>query len=162
MGIYDAELKTLQGEPASLKDYEDKTVLVVNVASKCGLTPHYRGMQAVYDEYRARGFEVLGFPCNQFAGQEPGSDADVRAFCSAHYGVTFPMFSKLEVNGSARSPLYAWLTSRDAKPDGPGDIAWNFAKFVVGKDGKVAARFHPRVEATAPEVRDAIEAALAA
>jgi glutathione peroxidase len=118
-------------------------------------------MQSLYDEYKARGFAVLGFPCNQFGAQEPGSEADIKAFCSTKYGVTFPMFAKLDVNGSKRAPLYAWLTSQATKPDGPGDIAWNFAKFVIGKDGQVAARFNPRVEATAPEVRAAIDAALA-
>ncbi len=159
--IHEFTLKTIDGAQKALADYEGQVLLVVNVASRCGLTPHYAGMQALYDEYKGRGFEVLGFPCNQFAGQEPGSDADVKQFCSTKYGVTFPMFSKLDVNGAGRAPLYAWLTSQATRPDGPGDVAWNFAKFVVGKDGRVRARFNPRVEATAAEVRAAIDGALA-
>src|SRR5262249_48627215 len=127
-------------------DYRGKVLLVVNVASKCGLTPHYKGLQALYDEQKTKGFAVLGFPCNQFGGQEPGSDADVKTFCSTTYGVSFPMFSKIDVNGGARAPLYAWLTAEAAKPEGAGDIKWNFTKFVVGKDGCVKARFDPRTE----------------
>jgi glutathione peroxidase len=159
--IHGFDQKTIDGTQKSLGDYKGKVLLVVNVASRCGLTPHYAGMQSVYDQYKGKGFEVLGFPCNQFAGQEPGSDADVKSFCETKFGVTFPMFSKLDVNGAGRAPLYAWLTSQATKPDGPGDIAWNFAKFVIGKDGRVRARFNPRIEATAPEVRSAIESALA-
>jgi glutathione peroxidase len=159
--IHDFTVKTIDGDEKKLGDYRGKVLLVVNVASKCGLTPHYAGMQKLYEEYAGRGLEVLGFPCNQFAGQEPGSDAEVKRFCETSYGVTFPMFSKLEVNGAGRAPLYAWLTSEKTQPDGPGDVAWNFAKFVVGKDGRVKARFGPRVEATAAEVRGAIDAALA-
>jgi glutathione peroxidase len=159
--LHDFSHKTIDGAQQSLADYKGKVLLVVNVASRCGLTPHYAGMQSLYDDTKARGFAVLGFPCNQFAGQEPGSEADIKSFCSTKYGVTFPMFAKLDVNGATRSPLYAWLTSQATKPDGPGDIAWNFAKFVIGKNGQVAARFNPRTEATAPEVRAAIDAALA-
>ena len=159
--LHDFTLKTIDGAERALSAYRGKVLLVVNVASRCGLTPHYAGMQSLYDEYQDRGFAVLGFPCNQFAGQEPGSEADIQSFCSTKYGVTFPMFAKLDVNGASRAPLYAWLTSQPSQPDGPGDIAWNFAKFVIGKDGRVAARFNPRVEATAPEVRAAIDAALA-
>jgi glutathione peroxidase len=159
--LHDFSHKTIDGAEQSLSAYEGQVLLVVNVASRCGLTPHYAGMQSLHDEYGPRGFAVLGFPCNQFAGQEPGSEADIKSFCRAKYGVTFPMFAKLDVNGAARAPLYAWLTTQDTKPDGPGDVAWNFAKFVIGKDGQVAARFNPRVEPTAPEVRAAIDAALA-
>ena len=159
--IHDFELKTIGGKAKKLSTYEGKVLLVVNVASKCGLTPQYAGLEALHEERKDAGFAVLGFPCNQFGGQEPGSDADVAAFCSTTYGVSFPLFSKLEVNGKGRAPLYAWLTAEKTKPDGPGDIAWNFAKFVIGKDGQVAARFNPRTEATAPEVRAAIDAALA-
>ena len=161
MSIFEHPINTLSGEPASLADREGQVLLLVNVASQCGLTPQYTALQQSYDRYADRGFEVLGFPCNQFAGQEPGSDVDVKSFCETKFGVTFPMFSKLDVNGAGRAPLYAWLTTQPTKPDGPGDIAWNFAKFVVGKDGRVRARFNPRVEATAPEVRSAIESALA-
>jgi glutathione peroxidase len=119
-------------------------------------------LQALQAEYGPRGFAVLGFPCNQFAGQEPGSDADVKAFCSTNYGVTFPMFSKIEVNGSGRAPLYTWLTGQATKPDGPGDIKWNFAKFLVDKTGQVAARFEPKTAPTAPDVKQAVEKAVGA
>ena len=159
--IHDFEMKTIDGKAQKLADYRGKVLLVVNVASKCGLTPHYKGLQEIYDEYRGDGFAVLGFPCNQFGGQEPGSDADVKTFCGTTYGVSFPMFSKIEVNGAGRTPLYAWLTAEKTKPDGPGDIAWNFAKFVVGKDGQVKARFNPRIEPSDPALRGAIESALA-
>ena len=157
--IHDFTMKTIGGKEQSLGDYRGKALLVVNVASKCGLTPQY---EALHAEYAPRGFAVLGFPCNQFAGQEPGSDADVKAFCSTSYGVTSPLFSKIEVNGKGRAPLYTWLTGEATKPDGPGDIKWNFAKFVVGKTGAVAARFDPKTAPTAPEVRQAIEQALGA
>ena len=159
--FHDFTHKTIDGAQQALSDYEGKVLLVVNVASRCGLTPHYAGTQSLHEELAPRGFAVLGFPCNQFAGQEPGSEAEIKSFCSTKYGVTFPLFAKLDVNGAARAPLYAWLTSQASKPDGPGDVAWNFAKFVIGKDGQVAARFNPRIEANAPEVRAAIEAALA-
>jgi glutathione peroxidase len=159
--FHDFTLKTIDGAEQALSAYQGKVLLAVNVASRCGLTPHYAGMQSLYEEYKGRGFAVLGFPCNQFAGQEPGSEAEIKSFCSTRYGVTFPMFAKLDVNGASRSPLYAWLTSQPTKPDGPGDVAWNFAKFVIGKDGQVVARFGPRVEATATEVRSAVDAALA-
>jgi glutathione peroxidase len=159
--LYDFSLLTIDGAEQRLADYRGKAVLVVNVASKCGLTPHYRGLQQLYDEYREDGLEILGFPCNQFGAQEPGSDAEVKQFCSTRYSVSFPMFSKLEVNGAGRAPLYAWLTAEKTKPDGPGDIAWNFTKFVVGKDGAVKARFNPRVEPSDAALRGAIDAALA-
>ena len=159
--IHDFELKTIDGKAKKLATYEGKVLLVVNVASKCGLTPQYKGLEALYEEKKDAGFAVLGFPCNQFGGQEPGSDADVAAFCSTTYGVSFPLFSKLDVNGAGRAPLYAWLTAEPTQPDGPGDIVWNFAKFVVGKDGRVKARFNPRVEPSDPALRAAIDAALA-
>jgi glutathione peroxidase len=159
--LYDFSLRTIDGAEKRLADYRGKAVLVVNVASKCGLTPHYRGLQQIYDEYREDGLEVLGFPCNQFGAQEPGSDAEVKQFCSTRYSVTFPMFSKIEVNGPGRTPLYAWLTSQPTGPDGPGDIAWNFAKFLVGKDGRVRARFNPQTEPDSNEIRNAIAQTLA-
>lgn len=159
--IHDFEMKTIDGKAQKLADYRGKVLLVVNVASKCGLTPHYKGLEALYEEKKGAGFAVLGFPCNQFGSQEPGSDADVATFCSTSYGVTFPMFSKIDVNGAGRAPLYAWLSTEKTKPDGPGDVAWNFAKFVVGKDGAVKARFNPRIEPNDPALRGAIEAALA-
>ena len=159
--LYDFSLRTIDGVEQRLSDYRGKAVLVVNVASKCGLTPHYAGLQQLYEEYRTHGFEVLGFPCNQFGAQEPGSDAEVKEFCTTRYSVGFPMFSKLEVNGPGRAPLYTWLTSQATQPDGPGDIAWNFAKFLIGKDGRVRARFNPRTEPDSGEVRNAIGEALA-
>jgi glutathione peroxidase len=158
--LYDFTQTTLDGKPKPLADFKGKPVLVVNVASKCGLTPQYEGLQKLHETYGARGFEVLGFPCNQFMGQEPGTEKEIAEFCTLNYGVTFPMFAKLEVNGAARAPLFDWLTHEPTAPDGPGDVAWNFAKFLVGKDGKVIARFNPRVAPEAPELVAAIEKAL--
>jgi len=159
--VHDFELDTIDGAPKKLADYRGQVLLVVNVASKCGLTPHYQGLQELYEEKKGRGFAVLGFPCNQFGGQEPGTDAEVQSFCATTYGVSFPMFSKIEVNGTGRAPLYAWLTGEPTQPDGPGDIAWNFTKFVIGRDGAVVARFDPRVDPSDPALRGAIDAALA-
>ena len=159
--IHAFRMKDIDGEETSLGDYAGQVLLVVNVASQCGLTPHYKGLQEIYDEYRGDGFAVLGFPCNQFGGQEPGTEAEVKSFCETRYGVTFPMFAKIEVNGAARAPLYAWLTAEKTQPDGPGDVKWNFAKFLIGKDGRVRARFDPRVEPAGPEIRNAIGEALA-
>lgn len=158
--IYDFSLQRLTGETQDLKDYSGKVLLVVNVASKCGLTPHYAGLQKLSEEYADAGLVVLGFPCNQFGAQEPGSAEDIQSFCSTNYSVTFPMFAKLDVNGADRSPLYAWLTSQDGSPDGPGDIKWNFAKFLISRDGQVAARFAPTVEPGAAELKSALSAAL--
>ena len=158
---HDFEHPAIDGSPRSLAEYKGKALLIVNVASKCGLTPQYTGLEELYREMKDRGLVVLGFPCNQFGGQEPGSDADVKSFCATTYGVSFPMFSKIDVNGAKRAPLYAWLTSEATAPDGPGDVVWNFAKFVVGRDGRVKARFNPRVEPGSPELRTALDAALA-
>ena len=158
--LYDFQQKTLDGKDKKLGDFKGKAVLVVNVASKCGLTPQYAGLQKLHEKYAARGFEVLGFPCNQFAGQEPGSAEEIAQFCERNYGVSFPMFAKIDVNGPNRAPLYQWLTSQSTQPDGPGDILWNFGKFLVGKDGAVIARFNPRVAPEAPELTAAIEKAL--
>lgn len=148
------------GSQRSLSEYKDKVCLVVNVASKCGLTPQYDGLQRLRDRYQDRGFEVLAFPCNQFAGQEPGSDAEIAEFCRTSYGVDFPLFSKIDVNGDGRSPLYAWLTSESTTPDGAGDVKWNFAKFLVDRAGSVVARFEPQTEPDATELVGAIESAL--
>jgi glutathione peroxidase len=158
--LHDFSARTIDGEERSLRAVDGKVVLVVNLASKCGLTPHYEGLQKLYESYAGRGLEVLGFPCNQFAGQEPGSDADVKQFCSLRYGVTFPLFSKIEVNGAGRHPLYAWLTGEAAGPEGAGDVKWNFTKFLVGRDGRLVARFAPQTEPLAPELVAALEKAL--
>ena len=159
--LHEFTMKTIDGAERSLGDFKGKVVLLVNVASKCGLTPQYTDLEKLHEELAPRGFSVVGFPCNQFAGQEPGTDAEVKQFCSTTYGVTFPLFSKIDVNGPARAPLYAWLTAEDAKPEGAGDIKWNFGKFVVDKTGKVVARFDPTVSPTASEVRAVIDKALA-
>ncbi len=157
---HDFTHKTIDGQDKALGDYRGKVLLVVNVASRCGLTPQYTALEELYRGMKGRGFEVLGFPCNQFGAQEPGTEDEIKAFCSTQYDVSFPLFSKLEVNGGGRHPLYAWLTAEPTAPDGPGDIKWNFAKFLIGRDGKVAARFGPTTAPTAPQVVDAIEAAL--
>ena len=151
---------TIDGEQRALRDYAGKVVLVVNVASECGLTPHYRGLQVLYESYRDRGLVVLGFPCNQFGAQEPGSEAEIKAFCETRYGVTFPLFAKIEVNGPGRHPLYAFLTEQPTQPDGPGDIQWNFAKFLVDRSGKITARFAPTTKPVSDEIVSAIEVAL--
>jgi glutathione peroxidase len=158
--LYDFEHKSINGEQQSLADYRGKVALVVNVASKCGLTPQYEGLEELYRSYKERGLTVLGFPCNQFAGQEPGTEQEIQSFCSTKYDVSFPLFSKLEVNGPSRHPLYAWLTSEETQPDPAGDVKWNFAKFLVGRDGKIVARFSPTATPKAPEVVEAVEKAL--
>lgn len=159
---HDFTLKTIDGKPLPLSEYRGKVLLVVNVASKCGLTPQYTALEALYRGHKAKGFEVLGFPCNDFAGQEPASEAEIQTFCSTKYDVTFPMFAKVKVLGDAREPLFAHLTTQPTKPEGPGDISWNFGKFVIGKNGDVVARFSPRTAPDAPEVVAAIEGALKA
>ena len=158
--IYDIPIHTLQGQPSSLAAHKGKALLLVNVASRCGLTPQYEGLQRLQDNYGARGFSVLGFPCNQFLEQEPGTSGEIAEFCSVNYGVTFPLFEKIEVNGSGRHPLYEMLT---AAPDGAGeagDIQWNFEKFLVSPDGDVVARFRPGVEPEDPAIVAAVESAL--
>jgi glutathione peroxidase len=147
--LSDFTLPLLDGGTQNLADYAGKLVLVVNVASKCGLTPQYAGLEKLWRDYGDQGLVILGFPCNQFGDQEPGTAAEIAEFCSLTYDVSFPMFAKLEVNGPAESPLYTWL-----KAEHPGDVAWNFGKFLIGRDGKVAARFEPAVlpESLAPEI----------
>jgi glutathione peroxidase len=160
--LYDIPLKTLDGQPASLGDLAGKTLLVVNVASKCGLTPQYAGLERLHEQFAGRGFAVVGFPCNQFGGQEPGSAQEIAEFCSATYGVGFPMFEKIDVNGPDRHPVYTELTALADAAGEAGDIQWNFEKFLVAPDGKAIARFRPRTEPDAPEVVAAIEANLPA
>jgi glutathione peroxidase len=162
MSIYDQKVHVLDGSPASLADYQGKTVLIVNVASKCGLTPQYEGLERLQATYQDRGFSVLGFPCNQFGGQEPGSPEEIATFCSTTYGVTFPMFEKVEVNGEGRHPLYDELVTHPDAEGEAGDIQWNFEKFLVSPTGEVLQRFRPMIDPEAPEVVDAIEANLPA
>ena len=159
MTIFEHAIKTLDGEPSTLAGYEGHPVLLVNVASKCGLTPQYAGLEQLQREYGAKGFSVLGFPCNQFGGQEPGSAEDIQMFCSTSYGVTFPMFEKVEVNGPGRHPIYAELAAVVDAEGHSGDIRWNFEKFLVGRDGSIT-RFGPRVEPDDRQLVDAIEATL--
>ena len=160
MSIYDHDVKALGGAAADLHDHEDQVALIVNVASKCGLTPQYEGLERLQDKYADKGFTVLGFPCNQFGGQEPGSSEEIQTFCSTTYGVTFPMFEKIDVNGADRDPLYDELTQVPDTEGNAGDIQWNFEKFLVAPGGEVVARFRPMTDPEAPEVVEAIEANL--
>jgi glutathione peroxidase len=153
-------LKDIDGKATSLKDYSGKVLLIVNVASKCGNTPQYTALEALQQKYKEKGFTVLGFPCNDFGGQEPGTADEIKTFCSTKYNVTFPLFEKLHVKGAEQHPLYAALTGKSSPA--PGDVTWNFGKFLIGKDGKVIKRFDPKVKPDAKEVTDAIDAALAA
>jgi glutathione peroxidase len=157
--LYDFSLTDIDGAALPLERFRGKAVLLVNVASKCGLTPQYKGLEALYRDYRARGLVVLGLPCNQFGGQEPGTEAEIRTFCESRYDVTFPLSSKVDVNGAGRHALYAWLAGPDARF--PGDIQWNFEKFVVDRTGAVAARLGPRTTPDDAKLVAAVEAALA-
>ncbi len=156
--FHDLILHTLDGRDLPLAPYKGQVLLLVNVASKCGLTPQYASLEHLHQQYAERGFSVLGLPCNQFAGQEPGDAAEIREFCSLNYGVSFPLTSKLEVNGPERHPLYRLLAGEGA--EFPGDITWNFEKFLVGKDGRVLARFAPRTTPDDPALISALEKAL--
>ncbi len=158
-GLYDIPFNDIEGQPASLRAYRGKVLLIVNVASRCGLTPQYEQLEALQKKYADRGFTVLGFPCNDFGAQEPGTPAEIKAFCSTKYNVTFPLFEKVHVKGPGQHPLYAALTGPAAKF--PGEISWNFGKFLVGKTGEVLRRFDPRTKPDDPAVIAAIEAALA-
>ena len=162
MTLYDIPVKTLSGEDSSLGALAGKTLLVVNVASKCGLTPQYAALEALHERLADRGFSVVGFPCNQFMGQEPGTAEEIEEFCSTTYGVTFPMFEKIEVNGEGRHPIYDELTSVPDADGAAGDVQWNFEKFLVSGSGDIVARFRPQVEPEDPAIVDAIEAALSA
>jgi glutathione peroxidase len=162
MGIHEIPLKTLDGHDSSLGEFAGKALLVVNVASKCGLTPQYSGLERLQERFGEQGFSVVGFPCNQFAGQEPGSADEIQTFCSTTYGVTFPLLEKIDVNGEGRHALYAELTETADAEGAAGDVQWNFEKFLVGADGEVLARFRPRTEPEDEAVVKAIEAALPA
>jgi glutathione peroxidase len=160
MSIYDPNLHSLEGDPTSIGDYRGQALLVVNVASKCGLTPQYEGLERLQKTYGDKGFTVLAFPCNQFGGQEPGSAEEIATFCSTTYGVSFPMFEKIEVNGDDRHPVYEELVAFPDADGDAGDIQWNFEKFLVSPTGEIVQRFRPMVDPEAPEVIDAIEANL--
>ncbi|HLM64155.1 MAG TPA: glutathione peroxidase [Acidimicrobiales bacterium] len=161
MSIYDVPINALDGTPTDLHAYDDKAVLVVNVASQCGLTPQYTGLEELQERFASRGFTVLGVPCNQFGGQEPGTPEQIATFCSTNYGVTFPVTEKVEVNGESRHPLYQQLVGVPDAADGhTGDIRWNFEKFVIAPGGEIVARFNPMVEPTSDEVVGAVEKAL--
>ena len=163
MSIYDVTINNLDGTPDDLHDLEGKAVLVVNVASKCGLTPQYTGLEEIQKQYAGKGFTVLGVPCNQFMGQEPGTSEEIQEFCSTTYGVTFPITEKVDVNGDDRHPLYQQLVETPDTDDGhTGDIRWNFEKFLVSPTGEVVARFSPTVEPKSDEIIKAIEANLPA
>jgi len=160
MDLYDIPVNSLRGEPTSLKEHAGKALLIVNVASKCGLTPQYAELEELQRTYGDKGFTVLGFPSNQFAGQEPGTAEEIETFCSTTYGVTFPLFEKVDVNGEDRHPVHDVLTEAADTEGYTGDIRWNFEKFLVSPDGKVVARFNPTTTPSAPEVVEAIEANL--
>jgi glutathione peroxidase len=162
MGLHEIPVKTLDGQDSSLGSLAGKALLVVNVASKCGLTPQYSGLERLQERFGDQGFSVVGFPCNQFAGQEPGGAEEIQTFCSTTYGVTFPLFEKIDVNGGGRHPLYAELTKTADAEGAAGDVQWNFEKFLVGADGEILARFRPRTEPEDEAVVKAIEAALPA
>ncbi|MCA9102743.1 MAG: glutathione peroxidase [Pirellulales bacterium] len=154
-------MKSLDGEDVDLSKYAGDVVLIVNVASKCGNTPQYKQLEALHEKYGDQGLAILGFPANEFGKQEPGSDEEIREFCTANYGVKFDMFSKVVVKGDGICPLYTFLTSEKTDPKFAGDIKWNFEKFLIGRDGQVVARFDPKMKPDAPEVVGAIETELA-
>jgi len=158
--IHQTAVKNIDGKSATLEEYRGKVLLIVNVASRCGYTPQYKQLEAVYEKYKDQGLVVLGFPCNQFGAQEPGTDEEIKQFCSSKYNVTFPLFDKIDVNGPNRHPLYTKLAGPESPY--PGDIKWNFSKFLIGRDGKILKRFESKVVPDSPEVTQAIEAALAA
>ena len=162
MSLYDIPLQRLSGEPATLGEHAGKALLIVNVASKCGLTPQYTGLEALHEELAGRGFAVLGFPCNQFGGQEPGTSDEIAEFCSASYGVTFPMYGKIDVNGDHRHEVYQQLTATADDGGEAGDVKWNFEKFLVAPNGEIVRRFRPQVTPESPELRAAIDEVLPA
>ncbi|WP_138495971.1 glutathione peroxidase [Paenibacillus pinistramenti] len=149
--IYDIEVKTIDGERSTLRPYAGQVLLIVNTASACGLTPQYKGLQALYDAYKEKGLAILGFPCNQFAGQEPGTEDEIKQFCELNFKVSFPMFAKVEVNGENTHPLYTYLKEHTPAEYQNGDIEWNFAKFLVDRSGQVVKRYSSRTEPSAIE-----------
>ena len=159
--VLDFKMRDIDGKDVKLKKYKGSVILVVNVASKCGYTPQYEALEAVYEKYKDKGFVTLGFPANNFGSQEPGTETEIKEFCTSKYHVTFPMFAKISVKGEDQDPLYKFLTSADTNPNFAGDIKWNFSKFLVDRDGKVVARFEPKVKPDSPEITAAIEKYLA-
>ena len=160
MSIYDFTMKDVEGKDIKLEQYKGKVLLLVNVASKCGYTPQYEGLQAIYAKYKDRGFVILGFPANNFLGQEPGSNEEIKQFCTLTYGVSFPIFSKISVKGDDKHPLYKYLTEKDTNPQFGGEIKWNFNKFLVDRQGKIIARFESKDKPESEVVTQAIEQAL--
>jgi glutathione peroxidase len=158
--LYEIPVKDIDGHAATLAPFQGRVLLIVNVASECGYTPQYAGLQTAFEKYQSKGLTVLGFPCNQFGGQEPGTNAEIKKFCSTNFHVTFPLFDKIDVNGAKRHPLYAALAGQGSPF--PGDIGWNFTKFLIGRDGRIVMRFDSGVEPDSPVVIKAIESALAA
>ena len=156
--IQDIPLKDINGNDTSLKSYAGKVILLVNVASKCGNTPQYAGLEAMYEKYKDKGFVIIGVPSNDFLGQEPGTAEEIKAFCKANYGVTFPLMEKVHVKGAEKAPLYAALTGPQSPF--PGEVEWNFGKFLIGRDGKVIARFSPKVKPEAPDLVKAVQTAI--
>ena len=159
--VYDFTLNSIDGQPTPLSTFKGKVVLLVNVASRCGFTPQYAGLESLYEKYKDRGFAIVGIPANNFGGQEPGTNQEIKTFCNAKYHVSFPMMAKVSVKGDDITPLYAFLTDKSANPETGGEIGWNFTKFLVGPDGKVIARFDSKVEPESAEVTSAVEKALA-
>ncbi len=158
--IYDFTLKSIDGQPVTLKSYSGKVVMLVNVASKCGFTPQYAGLESLYEKYKDRGFVIVGVPANNFAQQEPGTNEEIKTFCSRKYNVTFPMMAKVSVLGDDETPLYRFLTDKSSNPQVGGDIKWNFTKFLFDRNGRPVARFEPATTPDSPEVQAAIESAL--
>jgi glutathione peroxidase len=158
--IYDFTMKSIDGQHVSLKNYSGKVVMLVNVASKCGFTPQYTALEALYEKYKDRGFVIVGIPANNFGQQEPGTDDEIKKFCSSKYSVTFPMMSKVSVLGEDETPLYRFLTDKSTNPQIGGDIKWNFTKFLFDRNGKPVARFEPATKPDSPEVQAAVESAL--
>ena len=158
--VYEFTLNSIDGQPMPLQNFQGKVMLIVNVASKCGFTPQYEGLEAVYEKYKDQGFVIVGFPANNFMGQEPGTNEEIKTFCSTKYNVKFPLYSKISVKGGDKAPLYQFLTDTTANPKTGGEIKWNFTKFLVDRNGKVIARFESPVKPESPEVTAAIEKAL--
>jgi glutathione peroxidase len=158
--VYHFKLDSIDGQPVSLDHYHGKVLMLVNVASKCGYTPQYAGLEALYEKYKDRGLVIIGIPANNFAAQEPGTNAEIKKFCSNKYNVTFPMMSKVSVVGADKAPLYVFLTDKSLHPDIGGEIQWNFTKFLIDRSGKPVARFEPAVTPDSPQVAAAIESAL--